>query len=198
MFDRNQYINWMKAAQENASPDMTDFRNGYWTSRNVQQTGQNNTTGSLEDIIKNVTGSGNEVEVPQDSDNSMQLNELPAATNTPPTSPEYVSDEGAVEKTTNALSTGKLFGGWTDSVEGSINPNQLDEIAAAGKLVMPALAGAEVVGLGAKAAKWAKKSSTKTNKKKMKSSSQVYGGDADGTDVSSPDYSRKDDEDGDD
>ena len=32
----------------------------------------------------------------------------------------------------------------------------------------------------------------------MKSSSQVYGGDADGTDVSSPDYSRKDDEDGND
>ena len=80
MFDRNQYIRWAKASQENASPDMNDFRNGYWAARNVQQTGQNNVTGSLEDIIKNVTGSGNEVEVPQDSNDSMQLNELsPAA-----------------------------------------------------------------------------------------------------------------------
>jgi len=76
MFDRNQYIRWAKASQENASPEMNDFRNGYWAARNVQQTGQNNVTGSLEDIIKNVTGSENEVEVPQNSNDSMQLNEL--------------------------------------------------------------------------------------------------------------------------
>jgi len=78
MFDRDQYISWAKASQENASPDMKDFRNGYWAARNVQQTGQNNVTGSLEDIIKNVTSLENQPELPQNSNDSMQLNEIGA------------------------------------------------------------------------------------------------------------------------
>jgi len=137
MFDRNQYIRWAKASQENASPDMNDFRNGYWAARNVQQTGQNNVTGSLEDIIKNVTGSENEVEVPQDSNDSMQLNEL-----------------------------APLIG------------------AAAG-----AAAGIGAGMVGSKAAEWAKKRHDVVKNRRMQASSQVHGGSAGGTNVTSPDYS---------